>query len=149
MTPRFRRAVTEWIAITVEATTDNLRFRWDGDDLIVTDDDAPHDDTGPASGPALERLQPDADGRYIFPTRRWYVHDAATERLDDTAHAALAVLATDDPIHVDTVIRYVTANTHPAPDPQTLRNIRAQHRTLTCSPTAPTDATESEETHDE
>ncbi|WP_372667949.1 hypothetical protein [Amycolatopsis kentuckyensis] len=147
VTPRFRRVVTEWIAITVEATSDHLRFRWDGDDLIVTDHDALHDDTDPTSGPAVERIRPDTENRYVFPTWLWHEHDTTTERLDDTARAALAVLATDDPLHVDTVIRYVTENTYPAPDPQTLRNIRTQHRTLTGSPTTPADATESEESH--
>ncbi|WP_103355934.1 hypothetical protein [Amycolatopsis sp. CA-128772] len=149
VTPRFRRLVTEWIAITVEATSDHLRFRWDGDDLIVTDDDALHDDTDPTRGPAIERLHPDADGRYLFQTWLWHEHDTDTKRLDDTTRTALAVLATDDSIHVDTVIRYIIENTYPAPDPQTLRTIRTQHRTLTGSPTAPVDATESEETHDE
>ncbi|MET8997193.1 hypothetical protein [Amycolatopsis sp. NPDC004169] len=149
VTPRFRRVVTEWIAITVEATSDHLRFRWDGDDLIVTDDDALHDNTDPTSGPALERLRPDADNRYAFPTWLWHEHDATTEHLDDTAHAALVVLATDDPADNDTVIRYLTENTYPTPDPQTLRNIRAQHRTLTATPTTPADTTEPEETRDE
>ncbi|MFJ9782537.1 hypothetical protein ACIRSS_23350 [Amycolatopsis sp. NPDC101161] len=149
VTPRFRRVVTEWVAITVEATSDHLRFRWDGDDLIVNDDDAVHDDTDPTSGLAVERLRPDADGRYVFPTWLWHVRDAATERLDDTARAALAVLATDEPLHIDTVTRYVAENTYPAADPHTLRDIRARHRTLTGSPTAPAAATEFEETHGE
>lgn len=149
VTPRFRRVVTEWIAITAEATSDHLRFRWDGDDLIVTDHDALHDDTDPTRGPAVERLRPDADGRYVFPTWPWHVHDTAAERLDDTAHAALAVLATDEPFHLETVIRYITENTYPAPDPETLRDIRTHHRALTGSPTAPAAATESEETDDE
>ncbi|MFT7871312.1 MULTISPECIES: hypothetical protein [Amycolatopsis] len=150
VTPRFRRVVTEWIAITVEATSDHLRFRWDGDDLIVTDDDALHDDTDPTSGPAVERLRPDAGGRYAFPTWEWHVPDVDLDSLDEDTYAALALLTHDDPQPVDTLIRYVTENAHPAPTPQTLRDIRIQHRTLASSTTAPADATESEgETDDE
>ncbi|MEV4049554.1 hypothetical protein AB0J55_00040 [Amycolatopsis sp. NPDC049688] len=149
VTLRFRRVVTEWIAIIVEATSDHLRFRWDGDDLIVTDDDGLRDDTDPASGPAVERLRPDADGRYVFPTWLWHVPDVDLDRLDEDTCEALALLSHDDPIHVDTVIRYVTENTYPAIDPQMLWDIRARHRTLAGSPTAPADTAESEETHDE
>ncbi|WP_103337706.1 hypothetical protein [Amycolatopsis sp. CA-126428] len=149
MTPRFRRVVTEWIAITVEATSDHLRFRWDGDDLIVTDDDALHDDTDPTSGPAVERLRPDADGLYVFATWLWHVPDVDLDRLEEDTCEALALLAHDDPQPVDILIRYVTENTYPAIDPQMLRNIRARHRTLADSTTAPADDTDSEETDDE
>ncbi|MBE1493193.1 hypothetical protein H4696_000293 [Amycolatopsis lexingtonensis] len=149
VTPRFRRVVAEWVAITVEATSDHLRFRWDGDDLIVIDDDALDDDRDPASGPAVERIRPDADGRYTFQTWVWQVHDAAAGYLDDTTHAALALLATDDPLQVDTVIRYVVANACPTPDPQALRDIRAQHRALADPSAAPAHNSDSEETHDE
>jgi hypothetical protein len=136
VTPRFRRVVTEWIAVTVEATSDHRRFRWDGDDLIVIDDAALIDEEDPTSGPAVERIRPDADDRYTFQTWEWHVHDAAAEHLDDTARAALALLATDDPSQIDTLIRYVVGNTYPAADPQTLRDIRARHRTLADLPAA-------------
>jgi hypothetical protein len=149
VTPRFRRVVAEWVAITVEATSDHLRFRWDGADLIVIDDDARDDDRDPTSGPAVERIRPDADGRYTFQTWVWHVHDAAAEHLDDTTHAAVALLANDDPQPVDTVIRYVAGNTYPAPDPQTIRDIRAQHRALADSPAVPAPDSDSAETHDE
>ncbi|WP_410573345.1 hypothetical protein [Amycolatopsis sp. cmx-4-61] len=147
--PRFRRVVTEWIAITVEATSDHLRFRWDGNDLIVTDDDALHDATDPTSGPARERLRPDADGRYAFPTWEWNIPDVALDSLDEDTCAALALLTHDAPQPVDALIRYVTKNAHPAPDPQTLRIIRHRHRTTANPPTASVRDTESEETHDE
>ncbi|MFJ1768008.1 hypothetical protein ACIOD2_47365 [Amycolatopsis sp. NPDC088138] len=77
------------------------------------------------------------------------MHDAAAEHLGDTARAALALLATDDPSQIDTVIRYVVENTYPAPDPQTLRDIRARHRTLADSPAAPAADGDSEEADDE
>ncbi|WIX85778.1 hypothetical protein [Amycolatopsis sp. DG1A-15b] len=146
--PRFRRVVAEWIAITVEATSDHLSFQRDGDDLIVIDDDALNDDD-PTSTSAVERIRPDADGRYIFKTWDWNEPDVAAECLDETARTALALLAGDNPRPVAPLIRYVIENAHPTPDPQALRRIRAQHRTLTRSPTARADATESEETHDE
>jgi len=151
VTPRFRRVVTDWVAVTVEATSDHLRFRWDGDDLIVIDDDAHEDDRDPASGPAVERIRPDAESRYTFQTWVWHVHDAAAGHLDDTTRTALARLATDDPsqIEIDTVIRYVVENTCPAADPQTLRDIRARHRTFADSPAAPAADSDSEETDDE
>src|SRR5256885_1498217 len=80
VTPRFRRVVAEGAPITVEPTPDHLHSHWDGDDLTPTDDPArDHDD--PTSGPAVERIQPDADGRYTFETWLWNVHDAA-EHLD-------------------------------------------------------------------
>ncbi|MFF1612249.1 hypothetical protein ACFVYA_31085 [Amycolatopsis sp. NPDC058278] len=60
-TPRFRRVVAEWVAITAEATSDHLTFRWDGDDLIVIDD-AALDPGDPASTPFVERVRPDTDG---------------------------------------------------------------------------------------
>lgn len=148
VTPRFRRVVTEWIAVTVEATSDHLRFRWDGDDLIVIDDAKLVDDEDPTSGPAVERIRPDADDRYTFQTWEWHVHDAAEHR-DDTTRAALALLATDDPSQIDTMIRYLVENTYPAPDPQTLRDIRAQHRTLGEFPAAPAADSDSEEADDE
>jgi hypothetical protein len=147
--PRFRRVVSEWIAITVEATSDHLRFRWDGDDLIVTDDDAHEDYDDPTSGPARERLRPDADGRYVFPTWEWHIPDVDLDHLDEDSCAALALLAHDDPQSVDPLIRYVAANAYPAPTPQTLRTIRHRHRTTANPPTASADATESEETDDE
>jgi hypothetical protein len=147
VTSRFRRVVTEWVAITVEGTSDHLRFRWDGDDLIVIDDDALDDD--PTSGPAVERIRPDADGRYTFETWLWHVHDAAAEHLDDTTHAALARLANDEPQPVEPLIRFIAENTHPAPDAQTLRLIRHQHRVPANPLTAPVHDTDSEETHGE
>ena len=149
VTPRFRRAVAEWVAITVEATSDHLRFRWDGADLIVIDDDARDDDHDPTSGPAVERIRPDADGRYTFQTWLWNVHDAATEHLEDTTHAALALLASDEPHPVDILIRYVAENTHPTPDPQALRHIRHQHRSPTSPPAAPARDIDSAEAHGE
>ncbi|WP_370964924.1 hypothetical protein [Amycolatopsis sp. cg9] len=149
VTPRFRRVVAEWVAITVEATSDHLRFRWDGDELIVIDDDALDDDGDPTSGPAVERIRPDADGKYTFATWLWHVYDAAAEHLDDTTHAALALLATDNLLQVDTVIRYVAANTYPAPDPQTLHDIRHRHRTTANPPVVPSRDTDVEEPHDE
>ncbi|WIV52869.1 hypothetical protein [Amycolatopsis nalaikhensis] len=149
VTPRFRRLVTEWVAITVEATSDHLRFRWDGDDLIVIDEDARDDDSDPTSGPAVERIRPDADGRYTFATWVWHVHDPATEHLDDTTHAALTLLATDDPQPADLLIRYVAGNTYPATDPQTLRTICHRHRTSANPPEAPAQDTDVKEAHDE
>ncbi len=150
MTPRFRRVVTEWIAITVEATSDHLRFRWDGDDLIILDD-AAIDLDDPTSTSAVERVRPDADGRYYFEGWQWNEHDAAAEHLDDTTSAALALLALDDPEPIDTLIRYVAENTHPVADPQALRDIRHQHqqRTHATLPAAPLRGTDAEEALDE
>lgn len=149
VTPRFRRVVTEWVAITVEAISDHLPFRWDGDDLIVIDDSALDGDDDPTNGPAVERLRPDADGRYVFPTWLWHVPDVDLDRLDEGTCAALALLAHDDLRPVDTLIRYVAEDAYPAPTPQTLRTIRHRHRALANPPTASGRNTESEETRDE
>ncbi|MEA5367227.1 hypothetical protein VA596_47405 [Amycolatopsis sp., V23-08] len=39
--------VAEWVAITIEATSDHLTFRWDGTDQFVIDDRARPDATDP------------------------------------------------------------------------------------------------------
>lgn len=148
VTPRFRRVVAEWVAITVEATSDHLRFHWDGDDLIITDAAARADEDDPTSGPAVERIRPDADGRYSFETWLWHVHDAA-DHLDDTTHTALALLATDDPRPVDNLIRYVAENTRLAPEPLTLQDIRHRHRISANPSVALTQDTDAEEAHGE
>jgi hypothetical protein len=136
VTPRFRRVVAEWVATTVEATSDHLGFLWDGNILVIVDD-AAIDLDDPTSAPAVERIRPDADGRYTFETCLWHLPDDAAKRLDENAQAALTLLAHDDPQPIDTLIGYVAENTRSAPDPQALRDIRHQHRTRTTLPAAP------------
>lgn len=148
VTPRLRRVVAEWVAITAEATSDHLRFRWDGDDLIVIDDAAiDHDD--PASTANVERIHPDADRRYFLEGWLWHLPDDAAEHLDDNGRAALALLANDNPQPAETLIRYVAEYTHPAPDPRTIQDIRRRHGTSANPPEAPAPDTDPEEAHDE
>ncbi|WP_146060348.1 hypothetical protein [Amycolatopsis sp. CA-128772] len=110
--PRFRRVAAEWVAITVEATSDHLRFRWDGADLLVIDDAAVNPDD-PTSTPHIDRIRPDSGGRYFFDGWLWNEADAATHRSDDTSRAALTLLAQDRPRPVAPLIRYVTEHTDP------------------------------------
>ncbi|WP_284740274.1 hypothetical protein [Amycolatopsis sp. RTGN1] len=132
VTPRFRRAVAEWVAISVEATFDHLRFRWDGADLLVIDD-AAIDPDDPASTPHIDRIRPDSSGRYFFDGWLWNEADATTHRSDDTSRAALTLLAQDRPRPVAPLIRYVAERTDPPLDPAELRRIRRRHRTRTTS----------------
>jgi hypothetical protein len=112
VTPRFRRVVTEWVAITVEATCDHLTFRWDGTDLLVIDD-AAGDPDAPTSPPHIERIRPDSSSRYYFDGWLWNEADAATHRSDDTSRAALTLLAQDRPRPVAPLIRYVAEHADP------------------------------------
>jgi hypothetical protein len=129
-TPRFRRVVAEWVAITAEATSDHLTFRWDGDELIIIDD-AALDAEDPTSTPAVERIRPDADGRYYFDGWLWNDFDVATQRFDDTARTALTLLSQDHPRPVAPLIRYVAEHTGPPLDPAVLQRIRRRQRTRT------------------
>jgi hypothetical protein len=110
VTPRFRRAVAEWVVITAEAVSSDPHFRWNDADLLIIDDAA----AGPGadSMPAVGRVQPDDDGRYFFEGWLWNVHDGDGEQLDDVARAALTLLTQDRTRLVAPLIRYVAEHTH-------------------------------------